>query len=83
MDKLKPCPFCGGDAIFFRKAYAVSNSTRGWVFTVCCKKCGVELPKTNYVIEVNLGDSGEIKIATDERQQAAEAWNRRYSDGST
>lgn len=80
MYKLKPCPFCGGDAIFFQKAYAVSNSTRGWVFTVRCKKCGVALPKTNYVIEVNLGDSGEIKIATDERQQAAEAWNRRVND---
>jgi hypothetical protein len=25
MDKLKTCPFCGGDAIFFRKAYAVNR----------------------------------------------------------
>lgn len=81
MDKLKPCPFCGGNAMFLRKAYTMNDYIRGWRFTVCCKKCPVTLPKTDYRFEVEFECSGEIKIVTDERQQATEDWNRMVNDG--
>lgn len=80
MDKLKPCPFCGGEAMFLRKSYMMSGSARGWAFGVCCKKCGVTLKKTDYRLEVDFECSGEITVTVDERPQATDDWNRRVNN---
>lgn len=77
MDKLKPCPFCGGEAKFFTKAFDPKIDRRGWLFGVFCMDCGVTTPKTNYYVEVSLADSGEIRITRDDRLEAIETWNRR------
>lgn len=38
MEKLKPCPFCGGEArIITHRFYELSNT-----YGVTCKKCGSE-----------------------------------------
>ena len=81
MAELKPCPFCGGEAMFLRSAYSMRGTARGWEFGVCCKKCGAKLERTDYKIEVDFDCFGELKTVVDERQQAADAWNRRTSDG--
>lgn len=63
MTKLKPCPFCGGEAHHMRQGVVVMcrEAADGDPFTwsVECKKCGVrtkEYPK---------------------RQSSTRAWNRR------
>lgn len=69
MDKLQPCPFCGGKAKRkFGKynllgAYGTPNEARRW-FGVQCSTCGVAQPKRKY----------------DTRELATEAWNRRAEE---
>lgn len=81
MEKLKPCPFCGGKANFFIETYMERGITRGYNFGIYCTKCDITLPKRNYVIEFEMSsDDGELKVTTDERPQAIEAWNRRIDN---
>lgn len=81
MDELKPCPFCGGEAMFSKNTYSIRDTSRGWKFGVCCKKCGAKLGKEDYKIEYDFDCFGRIKTVVDERQQAFDAWNRRANDG--
>lgn len=82
MVELKPCPFCGGKANFLIKTYMERGITRGYTFGIYCTKCDIALPKTNYIIEFEMSsDDGELKVTTDERPQAIEAWNRRADNG--
>lgn len=82
MMELKPCPFCGGSAKFLVKTYAERGITRGYSFGIYCTKCALTTPKTNYSIEFQLIDNGELEMTTDERLLAIEAWNRRVTDGT-
>lgn len=49
MEKLKPCPFCGGDAEY-------DNSDSGPFEWIACQKCGARGPTINYNRK-KLGDS--------------------------
>lgn len=82
MNNLKPCPFCGGEAHFFTKCTVERGLTRGWEFGIFCSKCNVATAKTNYRLEVRLGDLGRITEIVDERQIAIDAWNRRADHGT-
>ena len=77
MTNLKPCPFCGGEAKFFRKASFELGTRRGWQFGIHCTKCGVGIPKNDYTVEVEFSDYGEVKVVKDERPTALEKWNLR------
>lgn len=77
MPELKPCPFCGGPAEYLIQSRTASGPSRGWLFGVKCKRCGAETPRRNYILEVELCPDGEVKFTTDEREKAADAWNRR------
>ena len=77
MAELLPCPFCGGKASFFTKADVARGTTRGWEFGIYCTNCSVTTPKTNYVLEIQLGNLGEITEIIDEREKAITAWNTR------
>ena len=44
--ELKPCPFCGGKAMFFTIVNKSSHSDVGVMFKIKCMKCGTELPKS-------------------------------------
>ena len=74
---MKPCPFCGGEAFFMAKSFEVKKDIRGWKFGVQCKKCGVTTAKTDYELKITLSNKGEIVPVEDERQLAADDWNRR------
>lgn len=74
---LLPCPFCGGSAHFIVECSYARGATRGWKFAIGCTKCGVTSPETNYALEVQLGNLGQLTRVMDEREQAVEAWNRR------
>jgi hypothetical protein len=80
MNKPKPCPFCGGEAKFLINKLVAKRKQAGWRFGIYCTKCGVVFPKTDYRVEMTFSDDGEIKPTIDEREIAAEAWNRRVND---
>ena len=78
--KLKPCPFCGKEAAFFSKCCcpkAAAGLTRKWEFGVGCLACGIALPTTTYSFAVQMKKDGGIEIIEDDRQEAADTWNRR------
>lgn len=77
MIELKPCPFCGGEAMFLVKSRTERGITNGYGFGICCEKCGVTTPKLDYRLELNINSTGEIEVTHDERPLAIEAWNRR------
>ena len=81
MTELKPCPFCGGEAKFFVKYFSERGISRGWQFGIYCFKCNLTAPKTDYQVEVQLNELGDIVTIVDERDKAIEAWNRRVDDG--
>lgn len=80
--KLKPCPFCGGKAIF--RAISSGYNTNGgngigWTFDIECECCGVQLKKIGE-LRLSLGKNGELVVVEDERLSVAEEWNRRALD---
>lgn len=74
MKELKTCPFCGGKAQFVAEA-GCSDSTKIF-FHIKCKDCEVTYPK-RYKIKMRLSGDGEVVYDVDERQNAADDWNRR------
>lgn len=80
MNELKPCPFCGGKAKYLFKSYVEKKFELclcGWDFGICCTKCNVRTPKSDYKLIVTLSDDGQISLIEDERCEAINAWNRR------
>lgn len=75
--KLEKCPFCGGFAGFLITRVYSQAIKHSWEFTVHCTDCGVRLPKEDFRVQVGLNDNGGIVLAPDERQKAADMWNRR------
>lgn len=81
---LRPCPFCGGEALFFVKVScpnAVGGFTRSWEFGVGCLGCGITLPKDTYRFSVQMINDGSINVIEDDRQKAADTWNKRAEHG--
>ena len=74
--ELKPCPFCGGKAVFFVKDHATSGMKSFWRIGVYCTKCNLTSPKL-YSLTLALGTNAEIQTIEDERQHAVDDWNRR------
>jgi hypothetical protein len=77
--KLKPCPFCGGDAKFKTNANKSSHYCVGFSFEIKCIKCDLRYPQS-FDIEIFLTENGEIKIMPGFENvinHATEAWNRR------
>ena len=87
MDKLKPCPFCGGSAkivlcddegSLHDEDYALRPySGVGFMIRHTYEE-NPQCPIARY--EVDGGIVGGVYIY-DTKEQAAEVWNRRYSDG--
>ena len=78
---LRPCPFCGGKAIF-RVINTVASAGRcGVTFNVTCAKCRTSTP-TKHIPEISLllYEDGEFKITKDEREYAAQCWNGTIHD---
>lgn len=81
-ESLKPCPFCGGKAMFLTTINKSSHSAVGVMFKIKCMKCGTELPKS-YECEMYMDQDGGIRTVKDERTKATTDWNRRANDGNT
>lgn len=77
--ELKPCPFCGGKAVFFVKSHTTSEMKSYWRIGVYCTKCNLTSPKL-YGLTLALGTNAEIKTIEDERQRALDDWNWRKDE---
>ena len=81
-ESLKPCPFCGGKAMFLTIRNKPLHSDVGVMFKIKCMKCGTELSKS-YECEMYMDQEGGIRTGRDERAKATTDWNRRANDGKT
>lgn len=74
-EELKPCPFCGGEAVI--KAV---NKNYGFTIWCQCQKCGAKTegycPNTN-------NEDATIDNIENCKNRALEQWNRRANDGKT
>ena len=75
-EELKPCPFCGGKAIFHVTTNKMSHYGVGFEFNIICTRCGTRSPKC-YEMEISLDNNGEVKTGSDNREKAVKDWNRR------
>ena len=66
-DNLKPCPFCGGKPKFYEIYSSGAGSKKVW--KVMCG--GLDGKRVDCCAILNEYDT---------KEQAAEAWNRRYAD---
>lgn len=76
-EKLLPCPFCGGRAVFATDGNNSSHYNVGFAFTIKCQNCGCRLPK-QYSLTFTLGDCGQIVPQSDNRNEALKEWNKRF-----
>lgn len=78
--KLKPCPFCGGEAkfAFARPRFMLKKYRDRFVFAGC-PSCGAT---TKLFFANNRTKSPLLNVAheNDARKTAAEAWNRRAEE---
>ena len=81
-ESLKPCPFCGGKAMFLTIRNKPLHSDVGVMFKIKCMKCGTEFPKS-YECEMYMDQDGGIRTGKDERTKAITDWNRRANDENT
>ncbi len=75
--KLKPCPFCGGEAVYIIDKNYIRFTEHTWQFGIKCTNCMVELPVRDFIVTVDMNSNGEIVFTKDEREKAADMWNRR------
>ena len=83
MIELKPCPFCGGVALFDQTTYGTDCGMVMMRFQIRCEKCNATAPQGSGILRLCLTSKGEIGMAVDERAKAAENWNRRTNDGNS
>nr|DAM36721.1 MAG TPA: restriction alleviation protein [Caudoviricetes sp.] len=66
--KLKPCPFCGGEAMLTTNLYA------GIVY-IQCKCCTAMAGRKRKIVSSMIGKEYFVN-----KEEAIEAWNRRVND---
>ena len=80
-ESLKPCPFCGGKAIFrIERAMDTDVKYAKFLFSIRCDKCGVSSPRL-YSVICRVDNKGSFEALSDERQKAIADWNRRINNG--
>ena len=79
MKKLKPCPFCGGDAILIIKEDCNwSTGTIKNLFLVRCDQC--QISTKYYDSRIWQDRDGEVHIERNGAECAIDIWNRRVGD---
>ena len=73
-EKLKPCPFCGGEC----KIKAAETEYIG--FTIWCECGNCHAQASGYCPDMKKEDTAIANIDSC-RNKAVEAWNRRANDG--
>ena len=81
MEKLKPCPFCGGKAKIIEYSQKLPNSEVRNCFFVSCGSCGCSPFEFGEICLYYKEDYMERKNAL--KEKAIKAWNRRPNDVDT
>lgn len=80
-EKLKRCPFCGGEAVYFiDHGLSRFEGIGVGVFGIRCSKCHVSIPENHYNATLLIDDDGNTGTMTDGKEAAIEAWNKRYKE---
>lgn len=84
MKELKPCPFCGGKAVFRFNTTKQTATAESFAcsYQIRCSKCGTTTNKSNFEVLVVIDPNEETgaHINANSREEAVEAWNRRADD---
>lgn len=75
LTKLKPCPFCGGEARFRIISSGYASDGKTITFTAECPKCRISRGMGNNIIKYD--KDLNVLYARDERQNVIEEWNER------
>ena len=75
--KLKPCPFCGGEARIMHDDPMGARERIRVFWEVCCTRC---LTHKGYDAEYEITNDGIFIVKEDGRAKAIRAWNRRAGD---
>jgi len=75
MEKLKPCPFCGGEAQIECTSTANADCLSK-IFVIRCTKCELRAPKP-FRIYARIENDGTFEFDGTQKIAAVEFWNRR------
>ena len=82
--KLKPCPFCGGKAIFQVISNFSNNVYVGFDYTIKCSKCGCspfeKLTRAEYFLSQKDGDIIIESSSQIRQQNLVKKWNDRPTE---
>ena len=70
--ELKPCPFCGGEAVSI-----VKIQKSGTVLSAKCNKCSCGLPGGGFYIS----ETDNFSRILEKMNMVKNKWNMRYQDG--
>jgi|GEM_PF-3759753 len=73
-EKLKSCPFCGGDAILHTITRNGNGGCDLFTWEIGCGDCGAKVPSCG---DKAVRDNDGIRLTVDGRSDAIAAWNRR------
>ena len=73
MDKLKPCPFCGGPGRIESDTEVIGHGSNDIVYFVCCKQCGASTKRVGCL---------EAEGAYLKKLVATVLWEERVEDGN-
>ena len=76
--KLKPCPFCGGEANITNTGYGYGSGSFNADYEVGCCNCKIRFRGTSYILMKN----GVPVVSVDGYKECVELWNRRADDGT-
>lgn len=79
--KLKPCPFCGGDAEI--RMESTGKNVQGELnaqYRIWCKRCGCSGSIHRFNVSVHFAYGGHVIIDNFEKQNAIDAWNTRAAE---
>lgn len=73
---LKPCPFCGGEAVLIQKTEGYRHpATITHCYVVGCEKCDIYTPYCGS--EIYQDETGAVAVNANGAVDAANLWNRR------
>ena len=75
-DNLKPCPFCGKEAIIQKKSSGQGNGEYTASFFIGCDSCKIGFTRESTFVL----DCDEVSFIRNGYEEAKELWNRRVND---
>ena len=76
--EFKPCPFCGRKPILRRRGVGCNNDNHTEEWEISCPNCGAIPSNKRYYSEFYIKFDDEIVYIKNGKQEAIEAWQRRF-----